>query len=190
MQHRHYCMYRCHSSWSSSLIYFNLRIWRLIESVMWHNLRSYVFFCFFFPWIRLGAQRWSWTTWTQSLPRSLFSTTILRWCRRWNFLCMILTMTRMTWVMTISSGSLNVPWARWASLCTVLKENFVRSSPYSLFCDNVIVCVQIVSNRQMTRPLMLNNHRPAGHGTITVSGLIFSFISNALAVAGAPSVWT
>ena len=58
----------------------------------------------------------------------------------------------------------------------------VRSSPYSLLCDNVIVCVQIVSNRQMTRPLMLRNHRPAGHGTITVSGLIFSFISSALAV--------
>uniref|UniRef100_A0A7N8Y8F6 Copine-3 n=1 Tax=Mastacembelus armatus TaxID=205130 RepID=A0A7N8Y8F6_9TELE len=30
---------------------------------------------------------------------------------------------------------------------------------------------QIVSSRQMTRPLLLKNQRPAGHGTITVSGL-------------------
>lgn len=28
---------------------------------------------------------------------------------------------------------------------------------------------QIVSNRQMTRPLLLKNGRPAGHGTITIS---------------------
>ncbi|XP_070784147.1 copine-3-like [Enoplosus armatus] len=28
---------------------------------------------------------------------------------------------------------------------------------------------QIVSNRQMTRPLLLNDKRPAGHGTITIS---------------------
>lgn len=31
---------------------------------------------------------------------------------------------------------------------------------------------QIVSNRQMTRPLRLKNNRPAGRGTITVSGLV------------------
>ena len=171
--------------------YISTSVFGVLLSQLCDIILGYMFCLYlFFPWVRSGAQRWSWTTWTQSLPRSLFSTTILRWCRRWNFLSMILTMTRMTWVMTISSGSLNAPWARWASLCAVLKENFVRSSSYSLFCDNVIVCVQIVSNRQMTRPLMLNNHRPAGHGTITVSGLIFSFVSNALAVAGAPSVWT
>lgn len=34
-----------------------------------------------------------------------------------------------------------------------------------------VFCVQIVSSRQMTRPLLLNDKRPAGHGTITVSGL-------------------
>lgn len=73
-------------------------------------------------WISLGAQRWSWTAWIQSLPRSLLLTTISRWSKGWSFACMILTMTPMIWAMMISWGSLNVPWARWASLGTVLKD--------------------------------------------------------------------
>uniref|UniRef100_A0A8C4HIX9 Copine 3 n=1 Tax=Dicentrarchus labrax TaxID=13489 RepID=A0A8C4HIX9_DICLA len=37
---------------------------------------------------------------------------------------------------------------------------------------------QVVSNRQMTRQLLLKDKRPAGHGTITVSGRFVSFRDN------------
>lgn len=32
-------------------------------------------------------------------------------------------------------------------------------------------CLQVVSSRKLTRPLVLKNKRPAGRGTITVSGI-------------------
>lgn len=36
---------------------------------------------------------------------------------------------------------------------------------------SVRLCAQVVSNKEMTRPLLLKNKRPADHGTITVSEL-------------------
>lgn len=41
--------------------------------------------------------------------------------------------------------------------------------PLPCYCSMAMFCFQIVSNRQMTRPLLLKDKRPAGHGTITVS---------------------
>ena len=46
-----------------------------------------------------------------------------------------------------------------------------RSNTLSSFCAS---CLQIVSSRQITRSLLLKDKRPAGRGTITVSGLLLS----------------
>ena len=72
--------------------------------------------------------------------------------------------------------------------CTLCQVSFtfcsseiliIRLFLFSLFCDTVSICVQIVSNRQMTRPLLLKNGRAAGRGTITVSRL-FSHLTFAI----------
>lgn len=49
--------------------------------------------------------------------------------------------------------------------------------PLPCYCSMTpsVFCFQIVSSRQMTRPLLLKDKRPAGHGTITVSE-VFSFL--------------
>lgn len=45
------------------------------------------------------------------------------------------------------------------------------------FRVSVHLCVQVVSNKEMTRQLLLKNRRPAGHGTITVRELNASMAS-------------
>lgn len=48
--------------------------------------------------------------------------------------------------------------------------------PFHCCVTLTVFCVQIVSNKQMTRSLLLKNKRPAGNGTITVSGLFSHLI--------------
>lgn len=55
-------------------------------------------------------------------------------------------------------------------------DTLILPSNFNLFfLNDSNVCVQIASNRQMTRPLLFKDHRPAGCGTITVSGLLSGF---------------
>lgn len=65
--------------------------------------------------------------------------------------------------------------------CTLGQVNFPRPRlwqfplTFFFYCFEMsarCLCFQIVSNRQMTRSLLLKDKRPAGRGTITVSGVL------------------
>lgn len=51
------------------------------------------------------------------------------------------------------------------------------------FCD-FFVCIQIVSSKQLTKPLLMKDKRPAGKGTITVSYPSVWFIQKMFHLAG------
>lgn len=55
------------------------------------------------------------------------------------------------------------------SFISSIQDNRVFFRPFFLIMRGCSSCAQIVSNKQMTRPLMLKDGRLAGRGTITVS---------------------
>lgn len=89
----------------------------------------------------LAAQRWSSTVWIPSSPRSLCSTTILRWCSGSGFACTTSTMTRTPWRTTTSSGSWSARLVRWVFHGKRCCNCHSRRSPFFLWPSFPLVII-------------------------------------------------
>lgn len=114
---------------------------------------------------RWRAQRRSRIASTPSLPRSLSSTTILKWCRSWYLAFTTLTIKPSTWVTTTSSASWRSRWARWVGHDYVWIDlsdvciSFAEDS-FSLYLNTDVEHKTLrYSDADKTSPYCVNWHR-------------------------------